>query len=369
VVLFSQFIGIALVGTLLYYQFRAFLYRQIHIQLRQTISISELLLDKNKVVSIDLVYLKAFVDGIALILDYRVTIIDQTGGVLADSEVSVDEVSGLENHLNREEVQISSKETWGFSIRRSKTLGRKLIYVSKFIRINPDQHVFLRLSRFAEDTETLLNTARNSFLLGGLLVLFISSVLVIFLTRSMNRTLSNIIESAEKIAGGNLETNINIRSNDELQDLGEILNEMSAELSDSIYKLMRQREDLNTVLSSINDGILAIGPDYKIYFFNQIALRMLELNVSDVTGKHYSDIFLNKHLNSLITRFFENHLYLSDEIELHENKIMRIEINPFRVMETTNIGAVVVLRDVTNFLKLEQIRKEFVANVSHEKPY
>jgi len=366
VVLFSQLIGLAVVGSLLYFQFQNFLYRQIHIQLRQTISISELLLDKSRVVAGDLVYLKAFVDGIALIIDCRVTIIDQTGDVLADSEVSVDEVSNLENHLNRDEVQKSIKDRWGFSIRRSKTLGRKLIYVSKLIPIDSDQHIFLRVSMFAEESEALLDNAKNSFFIGGVLVLIISSLLVIFATLSMNRTLRNIIESAEKIAEGNLETNINIRSNDELQDLGEILNEMSAELSDSIYKLMRQREDLNTVLSSINEGIIAIGPDSKIYFFNQIALRMLELNVSDVTGKHYADIFLNKHLNSLVASFFEKYLYLSDEIELHENKIMSVEINPFSVMETTNIGAVVVLRDVTNFKKLEQIRKEFVANVSHE---
>ncbi|NIV09754.1 MAG: HAMP domain-containing protein, partial [Aliifodinibius sp.] len=127
---------------------------------------------------------------------------------------------------------------------------------------------------------------------------------------------------AKQISEGELDTNVEITSGDELEELGDVLNEMSSRLSESFRNLTRQRKDLNAVLSSINDGIIAIGPDKKAVFHNEIAVKLFNLVSKDIEGKYYYDLFLNKHLVSLIDRFFEESFVLSDEITLEDNRIL-----------------------------------------------
>jgi two-component system phosphate regulon sensor histidine kinase PhoR len=93
---------------------------------------------------------------------------------------------------------------------------------------------------------------------------------------------------------------------------------------------------------------------------------MLDFKTKDVVGKSYDNFFQNDHLISLVDRFFEKPFFISDEIKITEDKIFEVMINPFKVMDTTHIGAVILLKDVTKFKKLEKIRRDFVANVSHE---
>jgi len=147
--------------------------------------------------------LKKYADGIGKILDARVTVINTQGLVIADSEVPLDELGKLENHINRPEVQQAIKEKWGFSIRESKTIGRKLIYVCKALQDDKQRTIgFLRLSLYSDANDQVLKTTRIYFFGGGLLILLASGCLVVFLTRGIHRNLRSIVRNARLISEG-----------------------------------------------------------------------------------------------------------------------------------------------------------------------
>ena len=367
IILFSQFIGLLIIGIILYSQFKSFLNNSTETRIQENVLIAELLLDTDRISEGSSGVLKKYADGIGKILDARVTVINIDGLVIADSEVPLDELGKLENHINRPEVQQAIKEKWGFSIRESKTIGRKLIYVCKALQDNKQYTIgFLRLSLYSDANDQVLKTARLYFFGGGLLILLVSGCLVVFLTRGIHRNLRSIVRNARLISEGKPGELTEITSKDELGDIAQILTETSTKLSQSFEKVSRQRKDLNEVLSSINDAIVAIGNDKRVVFYNEISVKQFNIISSEFEGKYYYDLFLNKHLISLIERFFDKPFVLSDEILLEDGRILEVVINPFKLLDSTEMGAVMVARDVTNYRKLERIRRDFVANVSHE---
>lgn len=367
IILFSQFIGLLIIGLVLYLQFKDFLTGSTKTRIQESVMIAELLLDTNQISESNSRVLKKYADGIGLILDARVTVMNPNGLVIADSEVPIDELYKLENHINRPEVQQSIKEKWGFSIRKSKTIGKNLIYVCKALQDSNQRTIgFLRLSLYSAANDQVLRTARLYFFGGGVLILIVSGLLVVLLTRGMNRNLQKIMRNARLISEGKSSELTGIDAKDELGDIAQILEEMSSRLSQSFERATRQRKDLNEVLASINDAIVAIGNDNKVVFYNEVSVKLFNIISNEFEGKYYYDVFLNKHLISLIERFFRRPFVISDEIVLDDSRILEVMINPFKLMDSTETGAVLVARDVTSYRKLERIRRDFVANVSHE---
>lgn len=367
IILFSQLIGLLIIGVILYSQFKSFLNNSTKIRIQENVLIAEVLLDTGRISEGSSGVLKKYADGIGKILDARVTVINTQGLVIADSEVPLDELGKLENHINRPEVQQAIKEKWGFSIRESKTIGRKLIYVCKALQDDKQRTIgFLRLSLYSDANDQVLKTTRIYFFGGGLLILLASGCLVVFLTRGIHRNLRSIVRNARLISEGKPSELTEITSKDELGDIAKILTETSSKLSQSFEKVIRQRKDLNEVISSINDAIVAIGNDKRIVFYNQISVKLFNIISNEFEGEYYYDLFLNKHLISLIERFFEKPFVLNDEILLEDGRILEVVINPFKLMDSSETGAVMVARDVTNYRKLERVRRDFVANVSHE---
>lgn len=362
----SLFFGLVTVGSVLYYQFQSFLFDNVKESLKQSVELAEQSLDKQKVLLNDAAYLKNYVDEVSHISKCRLTIIDINGKVLADSEVPIGQLASVENHLHRPEVQESIHNGFGFNVRQSATIGQDLLYTSKLLKLGNREAGFLRFAVFAEETDRMLNTARILFLSGGLLVLIISALLVTFLARKINRNLNQVIEKARDIASGDLSVKIQVDSNDELSLLGNSLNEMASKISEHLQESARERHDLNTVLSSINEGIIAIESSKKIIFFNEKALKLLNNASRDIMGQYYYQVIRNQHLISLLNNFFEKPFLISDEIEVDNHRTLEIVINPFSIQHQRRKGVVVVLRDISHYKKLEKIRRDFVANVSHE---
>jgi len=147
--------------------------------------------------------------------------------------------------------------------------------------------------------------------------------------------------------------------------LGENLNNMAATLSDSFTKLQRDKTNLNTVLSSVNDGIIAIDHEQRISFFNQQALTLTNQPNNDIIGEELVVALNNPHLTSMIDNFFKNPALVKDDVQF-DSRILDVVISSLNISGSEKPGAVIVLRDVTNYKMLEKIRREFVANVSHE---
>ena len=366
ILIVSLALGLVFVGSFLYFQYQKFLYKRVQNVLSQYILLSEKMLDKQKIPAKDLSYLKDFVDETGALVNCRFTIIDHVGKVIADSEIPISQLSQVENHIGRPEVQQSLSGQFGFSIRHSETVDKELLYLSKAIEINNENVGFLRAALYAEETDVMLSTVRWFFVGGGFFILLVSSVLVFLLSRKINDNLREVTQKAHQIAAGNLDVKVNVDSNDELKVLSQSLNEMSSKLSGSLRKLARERNDLSTVLSSIHEGIIAISPKKQIVFYNDRALSLLPDTSDDGIGKLYYHVIRNQHLNSLLDSFFERPLLISDELYLDDDKTLEVVISPFELQDSSEIGIVTVLRDISQYKTLEKIRRDFVANVSHE---
>jgi two-component system phosphate regulon sensor histidine kinase PhoR len=141
---------------------------------------------------------------------------------------------------------------------------------------------------------------------------------------------------------------------------------MALKISNYLKESARERQDLNTVLSSINEGIITIESNKKIIFFNDKALQLLNNKTQNILGEYYYLIIRNQHLNSLLNNFFEKPFLISDEIQIDRNRTLEVVIIPFNISAHKRKGVVVVLRDISHYKNLEKIRRDFVANVSHE---
>jgi two-component system, OmpR family, phosphate regulon sensor histidine kinase PhoR len=365
ILVISVLISAVSVGYFLFKYFDNFLYERVDANLQKYISIAEYSLIKEKVVSRDDTYLKHFSDNFSRLFNCRITLIDSSGNVIADSDVPNDQLYNLENHGSRPEVKQTEHIEFGRDIRESVTLGQNLLYMANRLELNNRSVGYIRLAVPMEMFSEMLATSRNYFLIAGLCVLIISSILVGIFSKKISKNFFEILSKAKAIAAGNLETRIEIDSKDELASLSGNLNNMAAKLSDSLNKLQRDKINLNTVLSSINDGIIAIDDQQKISFFNQQALMLLNLPKDNLLGTELPAVVNNTHLNSLINSFFKQPVLVKDDVQV-DARILDVVISDLTISGHKKHGAVIVLRDVTNFKMLEKIRREFVANVSHE---
>lgn len=365
IIIVSVFIGSMVVGFFLYQRFQDFLYQRFDEDLQKRLDITEYGLPIKDVLDNKNEELKRFTDRYAILFNCRVTIIDSAGYVMADSEVPRDQLDIVENHLNRKEVQQAIEMTYGNDIRQSATLGQNLYYMAKSLTYHNRNIGFLRLAIMMEDVDKMLGYTRNYIIAGSLSILLLSAILVFLFLRKINKNLLEITNKSRKIAEGDLSARISVDSRDELFQLGKNINEMASKLSESLIRLQSDKYNLNTVLSSVHDGIIAIDSAKKIMFFNNQALLLLEDSELDILEQTYYEAIRNQHINSLISSFFEKPVFIRDTVQSDE-RILDVVITSFKTQDNKGQGAVVVLRDITQYTRLAKIRREFVANVSHE---
>lgn len=361
----SILIGSVSVGYFLFQYFDGFLHERVDADLQKYLQIAEYSLDKQEIANKNQRYLKKFADNFSRLLECRITIIDTGGVVIADSDVPNDQLFNLENHGHRPEVVQARKAHYGRDVRSSVTVGQNLLYMAEMLTYKKKHLGYLRLAIPMEMFSEMLSTSLIYFLIAGICVLIISSILVGLFSKGITKNFYKIISRATAIAGGNFDTRIKIDTKDDLGKLGENLNNMAATLSDSFTKLQRDKTNLNTVLSSVNDGIIAIDHEQRISFFNQQALTLTNQPNNDIIGEELVVALNNPHLTSMIDNFFKNPALVKDDVQF-DSRILDVVISSLNISGSEKPGAVIVLRDVTNYKMLEKIRREFVANVSHE---
>lgn len=365
IIIVSILISASCVGYFLFRYFDSFLHDRVDANLQKYLGIVEFSFNKEKLLEKDTDYMKHFADNFSRLLDCRITIIDTGGVVVTDSEVPMDQLYKLENHAHRPEIIASARQPFGRNIRRSMTLGQDLLYMAKRLEYKGHPVGYLRLAVHMEMFSEMLSTSRDYFLIAGFLVLLISSILVGIFSKRISSNLFEIISKANTIAKGDLQARIEIESKDELAKLSNNLNNMASKLSDSLTKLQQDKTRLNTVLSSVNDGIIAIDHHMRISFFNQQALDLLNIREKNITGMEINELVRHQHLQLLLNNFQEKPGLVKDDVQM-DNRILDTVITTLKIEGKSNGGAVIVLRDISNYKMLEKIRREFVANVSHE---
>ena len=300
----------------------------------------------------------------------RFTVILPTGLVAGDS---LEDPADMDNHADRPEFLDALKENRGASLRNSITLGEDLMYVAVPIKKGSQNIAVIRASFPISAVDNALRSIQLKVLLAGLVMALFSAVLSLVVSRQITRPIEQIRKWAESIAKGAGSVKMgrpkpSVHFAEEIEGLSESLSLMAEELRRQIEQMARQQNEMKAVFSSMTEGVIAFDMEERILSMNQAAAGILKCNLGTARGRNIREVARNTALH----QFVSDTLSGRDSIEADIPTIPDGEglLNGhgtiLRDESGTQIGALVVLNDVTRLRRLENIRRDFVSNVSHE---
>ncbi len=291
-------------------------------------------------------------------INVRITVIDKDGVVIADSKKNPET---MENHSNRPEIREAYKGKTGRSLRFSTTVKETMLYVAIPLERNGEVKWVVRTSLFLKQINTLLHNLRRKILETAGVVLLLSLIGAIFITRTVSVPLRKLSIAARKIASGDFDVRVDLKNRDELQELAVSFNHMAGEIKKLFTTITLQKEELDGILSSIQEGLVVMSKDGKIIRANKSMKKIT--GISDMEGKMFWEIFLlnSPSISSLIKNSIETGKSMTEEVSIGDRRFL----SSITHMKTKN-EVVLVLHDITRLKKLEEFKKDLVMNVSHE---
>jgi len=285
----------------------------------------------------------------------RITIIAPDGRVLADSEK---DPHLMENHNDRPEVKQAKIKGFGKSLRFSTTVKEEMLYVAIPVKSKEKFLGILRVSLFLKDINKLLNNLKNRIFGAVFFITFFSLVGAFLLSRNLSYPLKELVSASEKLADGDFSAKVKFERKDEIGRLAESFNKMSRELKQLFDNLNLKQEELNSIISFLEEGLLVLDKKGKVILFNESFKKIVQINPE---GKFWWEVLRNPEIDKLIEKAKKEERVSSKELELN-GKVFLCSF----VFIPSKEELIIVLHDITEFKKLEKIKKDFVVNVSHE---
>lgn len=287
--------------------------------------------------------------------DYRLTIIDKEGGVIYDSMTHSED---MENHNARPEIIAARKDGSGSSIRFSKTINKNMIYVATRF----DDNYIIRSSKSIEFLSIIYTKYIQYYMIIVLIVLAMALLISSRLSQIIIKPIKDLQNVTTRIARGEIERRVNVNSKDEIGQLGKTFNYMADRLQDTLRDSIEKQNRLEAILKSMDSGVIAIDRNNRIMMINPYAKKIFGID-KDIIGKSFIEHIRDFELEELLHS--EEGAYNEIKIFWPTEKVLRIKIADI-VNDCQHIGTVAVVHDITDIRRLENIRSEFVANVSHE---
>ncbi|MFC2166164.1 ATP-binding protein [Acidobacteriota bacterium] len=308
-------------------------------------------LDESRIKEMD-----AWAKGLGKSINTRITIIDQEGIVLADSD---EDPAVMVNHKFRPEIATAYSGTVGRSLRYSNTVKADMLYIGIPVVLRTGEIHVLRLSLYVEDIDNLLSDLSRIMgrsILGIMLLALIGAFLF---ARHISRPVKEMSRASKDVAAGDFGTRIFVKNRDELGELSRSFNVMTEHIEALFSELTRQKEELNSIISSIDECIVALDSEGRVLFSNH-SFRDL-VNNQDAKNKYYWEVVRKEPFDELIKKVHADHQSHSQEISFH-GKTYRCHA----VYLAARQEVVATFYDLTSIKNVEQMKKDFVDNVSHE---
>jgi two-component system phosphate regulon sensor histidine kinase PhoR len=299
----------------------------------------------------------------------RITLVNMQGLVLADSgHEKLAEVLRMDNHLARPEIAAARTHGEGITTRVSNTLEQSMRYFALRAENPGDPGVaagFVRVAVPMASVEREISQVQR--LIGFFAVLAMLSVVAItyWIVTRIVRPVNRLKEAADAISQGDYSHQVTLPYRDELSQLGDSFNRMSRVLASQVAQLRTGSERLETVLAGMNEGVIAMDERHRVLFANVAAGRLLGFSTEHSEGRKLLENVRSHELDQLVAA----------TLAVGRAKHIRIDVGtPTRNVNVTASampgspcpGVVLVMRDDTELRRLESVRQEFVANVSHE---
>jgi len=301
---------------------------------------------------------------ISKISQSRVTLVNAQGVVFADSEK---EISGLENHLYRPEIQSARLRGTGRAVRYSSTLGVDMLYVAVVIKDREKLSGYVRLARPLHDVRSAVEQVYQSIFLAMIIGAIVSLLVALFFAWRLSEPIRIMEEFTQRLRQGLPVGFLRLQTTDETKTLAENINYLVEELQDKIQLANEEKSKLMTALTSINEGVLILNREERIEFFSTSLAGILSGHYEDFLGKTLLESFRNVELQNAFQSFKNTKTGASREIALGgaDPVIMNVSLSEVQGLPGEE-KTMIVFHDVTRLKKLERIRTDFVANVTHE---
>lgn len=321
-----------------------------------------LLVDEALMDAADLDELSGRIDYYSTTLNNRITIIDESGQVLVDSDY---DPLTMDNHGNRPEVIQAYLKGYGSSIRHSSTLGVDYLYVA----IRSDNPILdygvirfsIPLSEIQEVGIEMLKLSAIGILVGSILIVTILYILI----NQFMAPLDQLTDAAMTISKGNYRTPVIIHGDDQITKLADAFEDMRIELKKNMTKLKQNNDELELILKSMVNGVVAVDREFNIMFTNDNFFEIFNIKNKENQKSLYEIIRLSQLyevIEKVITERQPQHQMINHE---DKSKIYKVVGNPINYKGKT-IGCLLLIQDITERVKLENMRSDFVSNVTHE---
>jgi two-component system, OmpR family, phosphate regulon sensor histidine kinase PhoR len=305
--------------------------------------------------------------GLKTITHARVTIIAANGRVLGDSDHAS---STMDNHRDRLEIQQADLLGSGMAIRTSDTLKTDLLYVARKIVRGDRPQGFIRLSFSLHEVNASIRRIRTNIIATVIVVLAVVALIVFWQIERLRRLTLQVRDFATSIVKGGLGRRLFLTQAGEFEEIAGSLNDMSLSLQSDIKSLHDEKARFETALLGISDGVLLLNQAGRVDLANRAFREMFGVS-ADISGKPFLEVVRNHQLADIVLEAHERHRPASAEIDIALPRQLHVYATALPILqesmrEDRYRGVVVALHDITQLKKLEQVRKDFVANVSHE---
>jgi len=305
-------------------------------------------------------YLEALAEGLPL----RLTVIDTNGSVLGDSNFPAEE---MENHATRPEVAAALEGRVESSRRESRTLGKGFIYAAAPVSVEGEIVGVVRVAVEEQDVTPVVYRVWWIFLVAFGVLLLVIVMVSLWMERTLTANLAEMREAAAELASGNLERRVAEPDIEDFSALARGFNTMAEHIRLQVEDAAAERGKLEAVLNNISTGVMVTDAESRIILLNPAAERILGVEQEKAAGRRIIETFSSKDMDVTVMRAAAGES-MDEEIELiyPQRMSLHLKADPVWGAEGKVVATVSAIEDITALKRLNQVRQDFVANISHE---
>ena len=296
------------------------------------------------------------------LIDARVTVINQDGTVLGESQ---EDRSKMENHNNRPEIIQARTKGKGSVIRYSATIRVDMLYVAVAAKESDQLLGYVRLALPLQRVQENIHHVQRTIGIASLATGLLATLLAIWIANRTTRPLSELTKAANQVASGNLDHRLIPTTHDEIGNLTESFNKMSAQLSMQMSSLNAERERIIAVLNTMNDGVIIADAENNIQLINPAALSMFQLKETEVLGQSLVLSIRQYQLDELVALCRKTARTQTTILEIPSRQ-QYLQATVTQLGEALPGNMLLIFQNLTRLRRLETVRQDFISNISHE---
>ncbi len=295
----------------------------------------------------------------------RITLLSPTGTVIADSH---EDPVRMVNHALRPEIKEAGHGRVGSSTRYSYTLNAELTYLALPIMREGRIVGIVRIAEPVSKLTASLMPIYREFLAAGFVIVLLAAAFSLYLAHRINKPIAEMQRGAARFAAGDLSYRLELSPSEEFRALARAMNSMASQLHSRIHTVTQQRNELEAVLTGMIEAVIVVDTAERILRTNRAAEALFQIRHNNVKNRSVQEAIRNTDVNRFVADALASENPIERDIVVVGDSDIFLQAHGARLRDAqgNSIGALVVLNDVTRLKALQKIRRDFVANVSHE---